>query len=136
MKAFVMKVDTAQSTTQWYWRSPTSCRYREPLRPDLTDSRTHCCKLPSRGSRAPTANHQSRSGAMLSSGVGEKPETNHGVVNNHKVTLKKKHRRNHSQSASGENQRRNHSQRACGEKNEVKQQGYEDSEKSIEDLEQ
>ena len=52
-------------------------------------------------------------GAMLSSGVGEEPETNHGVVNYHKVTLKKKHRRNHSQ-------------RASGEKNEVKQQGYED----------
>ena len=46
------------------------------------------------------------------------------------MTLKKKHRRNHSQGASGENPRRNHSQRACGEKNEVKQQGYEDSEKN------
>ena len=40
-----------------------------------------------------------------------------GVVTYHKVTLKKKHRRNHSQ-------------RASGEKNEVKQQAYEDSEKN------
>ena len=31
-----------------------------------------------------------------------KPETNHGVVNCHKKPLKKKHRRNHSQRASGE----------------------------------
>ena len=43
---------------------------------------------------------------------------NHGVVNYHKVTLKKKHRRNHSQRASGE--------RIRDEKNEAKQQGYED----------
>ena len=101
MKAFVLKVDTAQSITQWHWRTPVGSRYREPLRPDLTDSRTRCRKLPSRGSRAPTANHQSRSGATLSSGVG-KPETSHGVVNYHKVTLKKKHRRNHSHRANGE----------------------------------
>ena len=42
-------------------------------------------------------------------------------------------RRNHSQGASGENPRQNHSQRVIGEKtNEVKQHGYEDSEKYIE----
>ena len=50
MKAFIVKADTAQSTTQWYWRTPTSSRYREPLRPDLTDSRTRCCNLFSHGS--------------------------------------------------------------------------------------
>ena len=64
---------------------------------------------------------------MLSGDGGGKPDTSHEVVTCHKVTLKKQHRRNHSQGASGENPRRN--QRACGEKNEVKQQGYEDSEK-------
>ena len=83
-------------------------------------------------------------GARLSSDVGGKPETSHGVVTYHKVTLKRStegttakepvvrenHRRNHSQGASGENPRQNHSQRACGEKEEVKQQGYEDSEKN------
>ena len=41
-------------------------------------------------------------------------------------------RQNHSQRASGENPIQNHSQRACGEKNEVKQHGYQDSEKNIE----
>ena len=71
---------------------------------------------------------------MLSGDGGGKPETSHGVVSYHKVTLRKKHRRNHSQGASGENHRRN--QRACNEKNEVKQQEYEDSEKNNEDLEQ
>ena len=112
MKAFVVRVDKARCTTQWYWRPPTSSRYREPLRPDLADSRTRCCKLLSRGTRALTANHQSRSGAVLSSGVGRKPETNHGVVNYDKVTLERNQRRNHS--------------RACVEKGEVKQQVYED----------
>ena len=82
---------------------------------------------------------------MLSSDVGGKPETSNGVVTYHKVTLRKKHRRNHSQRASGEkenhrrnhsrgacgeNQRQNHSQRASGEKKEVTQQEYEDSEKN------
>ena len=43
--------------------------------------------------------------------------------------MREKHRRNHSRGASGENPRQNHSQRASGEKHEVKQQGYEDSEK-------
>ena len=38
--------------------------------PILTDSRSHCCKPHSRGASAPTTNQQSRSGAMLSSGVG------------------------------------------------------------------
>ena len=32
------------------WRTPTSSRYKEPLRPYHTDNRTRCCKLPSRGS--------------------------------------------------------------------------------------
>ena len=36
MKAFVMRVDTAQSIAQWCWRPPTSSRFNEPLRPDLT----------------------------------------------------------------------------------------------------
>ena len=39
---------------------------------------------------------------MLSSDVGRRPEPSHGVVTYHKVTLKKKHRRNHSQRTSGE----------------------------------
>ena len=46
-----------------------------------------------------------------------KPETNHRIETYHKVPLKKKHRRNHSQ-------------RASGEKIEEKQQGYKDSEKN------
>ena len=37
----------------------------------LTDSRPRCCKLPSLGASALSAKQQSRSGAMLSSGVGE-----------------------------------------------------------------
>ena len=50
-EAFIMKVDTVQSITQWHWRTPTSNGYKEPLRPDLRNSRTRCCKLPFRGSR-------------------------------------------------------------------------------------
>ena len=38
MKAFFMRVHTAQSITQWYWRTPTSSRYHEPLRPDPTEA--------------------------------------------------------------------------------------------------
>ena len=51
-------------------------------KPDLTP---RCCKLLSRGASVLTANQQSRSGAVLSSGVGEGPK--HGVVNYHKVAL-------------------------------------------------
>ena len=74
---------------------------------------------------------------MQSSDVGGKPETSHGVVNTDGTTAKepvvrKKYGRNHSQGASGANQTRNHSQQACGEKEELKQQGYEDSEKNTE----
>ena len=36
----------------------------------LIVSRTRCCKQPIRGASAPTANQQSRSATMLSSGVG------------------------------------------------------------------
>ena len=39
MKAFVMKVETAQRSTQWYRRTPTSSRYREPVRPYFTHSK-------------------------------------------------------------------------------------------------
>ena len=47
--------------------------------------------------------------------------------------MREKHRRSHSQGTSGENPRQNHGQRVSGEKkNEVKQHGYEDSEKYIE----
>ena len=38
MKAVVVMVDTAQSITQWYGRPPTSSRYSELLRPDLTEA--------------------------------------------------------------------------------------------------
>ena len=31
MKAFVMRVDTAQSITQWYWRPPTNRSGKESL---------------------------------------------------------------------------------------------------------
>ena len=131
-----MKVDTAQRVTQWCWRTPTSSRYREPLRPDLTDSRTRCCKPASRGSRAPTASHQSRSGVVLGEARNEPRSRKLPQSDSEEEaqTEPQPKRRNHSQGASGENQRRNRSQRACGEKNEVKQQGYEDREKNIEDL--
>ena len=47
-----------------------------------------------------------------------------------KPVVTEKNRRSHTQGASGENPRQNHSQRVSGEKkNEVKQHGYEDSEK-------
>ena len=84
---------------------------------------------------------------MLSSDVGGKPETSHGVVTCHKVTLRKKPQTKKSQlgeritdgttaeESSGENPRQNHSQRASGEKNEITQQGYEDSVEEHEDLE-
>ena len=77
--------------------------------------------------RPPSDAGRPKRGEMLSSGVGEKPDTNHGVVYHHKITQKMKHRRNHSQGASGENPRQDHSRRA-GEK--VTQQEYEDSEKN------
>ena len=59
MKAFIMKVDTAQSTTQWYWRTPTRSRSNDSRRADLRNSRTRCCKLPSvdRGHPPRTINH-------------------------------------------------------------------------------
>ena len=61
MKAFIVKADTAQSITQWYWRTPTSSRYRELLRPDLTYSRTRCCKLAFPWiDLPPTINHEGR----------------------------------------------------------------------------
>ena len=113
MKAFVTKVDTAQSITQWYWRPPTSSRCSEPLRPDLTDSRTRCSKLPSRGSRASYREPSITKWRNAVLWCWERPETNHGDVTYHKVTLKKKQRRNHSQRASGgENHRRKQSQQA------------------------
>ena len=59
MKASITKADTAQIITQWHGRTPTSSRSNDPLRPDLTEAE-RCCKQPSRGSRALTANHQSR----------------------------------------------------------------------------
>ena len=62
-------------------------KWRAKGKPILSDSRPRCCKLPFRGASAPTANQQSRSGAVVSSGVGEGPEANHGVVNYHNVTL-------------------------------------------------
>ena len=37
MKAFVIRVDTAQSITQWHGR-PTSRRSSEPLIPDFTEA--------------------------------------------------------------------------------------------------
>ena len=49
-----------------------------------------------------------------------------------KPVVREKHRLSHSQGASGENPRQNHCQRVSGEKKEVKQHGYEDSEKYIE----
>ena len=41
----------------------------------LIDSRTRCCKLLIRGTRAPTANHQSQSGLKLSGDVGGEKRT-------------------------------------------------------------
>ena len=61
MKAFVMKVDTAQSITQWYWRTQSS-RYNEPLRPDLTEAEHIIVNyLPvDRGHPPRTINHEGR----------------------------------------------------------------------------
>ena len=46
---------------------------RAKEKPVLIVSTTHCCNLRVRGTSAPTANQQSRSGAMLSSGVRSEP---------------------------------------------------------------
>ena len=62
-ESFRLRVDTALSIT---WRPPTSSRYSEPLRPDLTDSRTRCCKIHDRGARGPTASQRSRKGTLPS----------------------------------------------------------------------
>ena len=61
MKTFVMKVDTAREQCD---------RHFSQEKPILTNSLPRCCELPSRGASAPTANQQSRSGAMLSGVVG------------------------------------------------------------------
>ena len=84
MKAFTKRVDTVQ---EYYTVALDNTDEQQVRRTSQT---------------RPTENHQLRCGAMLSSDVGGKPETSHGVVIYHKVNLKKKHRRNHSQRASGE----------------------------------
>ena len=101
------RVDTAQSTTQWCWRPPTNRRGNESprpdgVKPDLTNSRRHCCKLRCCGARAPTANQQPRSGADRVVEL-EVPEANLGAVNYHKGVLEeateedREQRQNHSQ---------------------------------------
>ena len=50
-------------------RMDTARKQCEKERPILTNRRP-CCNLPPRGASTPTAKQQSRSGAMLSSGVG------------------------------------------------------------------
>ena len=40
---------------EWCWKPPTDRSGNEPLRPVLTVSRTRCCKLHDRGSRARSA---------------------------------------------------------------------------------
>ena len=77
--------DTAKQATMT--REHVQEKWRAKGRPILADGGPRCCKLPFRGASAPTANQQSRSGAVLSSGVGGGPEVNHGVGNYHKVTL-------------------------------------------------
>ena len=54
-------------------------------KPDFANSRPRCCELCSCEASALAANQQSRSDAMLSSGVGGGQK--HGVVNCHKVVL-------------------------------------------------
>ena len=49
MKTLTGRVDTAQSSTHWCWRSPTRRRGNESpgpdgVKPDLTNSRPRCCK--------------------------------------------------------------------------------------------
>ena len=61
MKTFVVRVDTARERRDRQFNQEKTI---------LTNSKPRCCKLPSRVARASTANQQSRSGAMLSSGVG------------------------------------------------------------------
>ena len=83
--------DTAQKATMTRETDISSEHVQEKWlakgKPVLTDSRPRCCKLPFHGASAHTANQQSRSGEVLSSGVGGGPEANHGVGNYHNVTL-------------------------------------------------
>ena len=66
--------DTAKQTTMTRETEISAEHVKEKKRakeePILTDSRPRCCKLPSRGASALTANQQSQSGAMLGNGVG------------------------------------------------------------------
>ena len=61
--------DTAKQATMTRETDISAEQQCAKEKPIFTDSRPRCCKL-TRGASAPTANQQSRSGAMLSSGVG------------------------------------------------------------------
>ena len=77
MKTFVVRVDTAREQRD---------RRLSKEKPILTVNRPRCCKLPSHGARASTANQQSRSGAMLSSGVGGDQKRAGGAHRSQEVT--------------------------------------------------
>ena len=59
---YIMKVDTVQSITQWRWRTSTSSRSNEPLRPDLAEAEHVVVNyLPvNRGYQPRTINHEGR----------------------------------------------------------------------------
>ena len=113
MKTLV-RVDTAREQTFQL----SMCR-RSSVRKNNQSSSSaerYCCILRIPGTSAPTANQQTRSGTMLSSGVGggrskprnrKLPQSDAGGIRE----------ANHSQRSSGErNQRANHSQRSSGQK--------------------
>ena len=145
-----MGVDTAQRITQWCWSGVGNHR-RTAAATNLSDQSSQSAEhvvvnyTTKEPEHLPRANdHEGRNAEKwcwrCKRGIQED-------VTYHKVSLERirdratvkkpvvreKHRRSHSQGRSGENPRQNHSQRVSGEKkNEVKQHGYEDSEKYIE----
>ena len=91
MWTFIMKVDTAQEyhtvaleNTDEQQKQRTS---QTRLRRSRTRRRKPTCPWIEGTYREPSITK----GAMLSRECWRKPDTSHGVVTNHKVTLKKKH---------------------------------------------
>ena len=73
MKAFTMRLDSSEYFAQWDRRQPQVQRTSQ-TRPH----KQH--KLPSRGLKAPTAKHQSRSGAETNHGVEKLPQIRDGTT--------------------------------------------------------
>ena len=125
MKAFVMRMHTAQGVTQWCWSGVGNHR-RTAAAPNLPKdqkdksvlivSRTRCCKLQDRGARAPTASQRPRRAQRRvvvlevqgrHPGSCKLPQSVSGEDIRDRATAKKpvvieKYRRNHSRGASGE----------------------------------